>query len=177
VDNPRRSVPLDYIFDRPHQLGTMRTGPDLINIGNRQTSPEWHHTHLYNPRLTSPGSIMPDFSYLYVRRPISGERSPDARFVTLPPKPTEAGLHDLLAAGDPTFAAVAGLNPATVAATYEQLSTADKRRLVRRVLSQLSPMEYLDPGYEIVPTDDARALVDYLLFLDRTTPPRAEEVP
>ncbi|HYW52023.1 MAG TPA: cbb3-type cytochrome c oxidase subunit II, partial [Gemmatimonadaceae bacterium] len=29
----RATVPEDYIHDRPHLLGTMRTGPDLINVG------------------------------------------------------------------------------------------------------------------------------------------------
>jgi cytochrome c oxidase cbb3-type subunit 2 len=61
----RRSVARDYIFDRPHLMGTMRTGPDLANIGARQTSAQWQYLHLYNPQLTSPGSIMPPFSFLF----------------------------------------------------------------------------------------------------------------
>ena len=61
----RRSVPRDYLFDRPHQLGTMRTGPDLASIGARQPSADWHALHLYNPQITSPGSIMPRFNYLF----------------------------------------------------------------------------------------------------------------
>jgi cytochrome c oxidase cbb3-type subunit 2 len=61
----RRSVPRDYLFDRPHQLGTMRTGPDLANIGVRQPSEVWHALHLYNPQFTSPGSVMPPFRYLF----------------------------------------------------------------------------------------------------------------
>jgi len=61
----RRSVPRDYLFDRPHQLGTMRTGPDLASIGARQSSTEWHSLHLYDPQLTSPGSVMPRFNYLF----------------------------------------------------------------------------------------------------------------
>jgi cytochrome c oxidase cbb3-type subunit II len=61
----RRSVPRDYIFDRPHQLGTMRTGPDLASIGARQPSSEWHALHLYDPQITSAGSVMPRFEYLF----------------------------------------------------------------------------------------------------------------
>jgi len=61
----RRSVPRDYIFDRPHQLGTMRTGPDLASIGARQPSTDWHALHLYDPQITSPGSVMPRFNYLF----------------------------------------------------------------------------------------------------------------
>lgn len=61
----RRSVPRDYLVDRPHQLGTMRTGPDLASIGARQPSVSWHALHLYDPQLTSPGSVMPRFEYLF----------------------------------------------------------------------------------------------------------------
>ncbi len=32
----RPSVSGDYYYDNPHLLGTMRTGPDLINVGVRQ---------------------------------------------------------------------------------------------------------------------------------------------
>jgi cytochrome c oxidase cbb3-type subunit 2 len=74
----RRSHPLDYIYDEPQLLGTMRTGPDLANIGVRQPSEEWHHLHLYDPQLTSPGSIMPPHRFLYTKRKIQGQRSNDA---------------------------------------------------------------------------------------------------
>ena len=61
----RRTVARDYMFDKPHLLGTMRTGPDLANIGARQKSKDWHYLHLYNPQITSPGSIMPQFPFLF----------------------------------------------------------------------------------------------------------------
>jgi len=61
----RRSVPRDYILQDPPYLGTMRTGPDLANIGMRQPSQEWHYLHLYDPQITSPGSVMPPFKFLY----------------------------------------------------------------------------------------------------------------
>ncbi len=61
----RRSVPRDYILQNPPYLGTMRTGPDLANIGVRQPSDEWHYLHLYDPQITSPGSVMPPFKFLY----------------------------------------------------------------------------------------------------------------
>jgi len=43
----RRSVPRDYLLQSPPLLGTMRTGPDLANIGVRQPSERWHYLHLY----------------------------------------------------------------------------------------------------------------------------------
>ena len=45
----RRNVSRDYLHDRPTMLGTMRTGPDLANVGSRY-SETWHHNHNFNPR-------------------------------------------------------------------------------------------------------------------------------
>lgn len=61
----RPSVPGDYSYDSPHLLGTMRTGPDLLNIGARQPSSAWHLSHLYNPRAIMPWSIMPAYPFLF----------------------------------------------------------------------------------------------------------------
>ena len=109
---PRRTVARDYLGDRRVMLGTMRTGPDLANIGVRQPSAEWHHLHLYNPRITSPGSIMPRFAFLYETRKIVGQPSDDAL--------------------------------------------------------QLPEEFAVEANHEVVPTAEARALVRYLLQLDRS---------
>ena len=61
----RGSRPGDYVYDETHQLGTMRTGPDLHDIANRQPSRDWHLAHLYQPRSVSPGSVMPAYPYLF----------------------------------------------------------------------------------------------------------------
>lgn len=65
----RPPTPGDYANDYPHQLGTMRTGPDLFNIGARQKSAAWHYAHLYNARTVSPGSTMPSFPFLFEVKP------------------------------------------------------------------------------------------------------------
>jgi cytochrome c oxidase cbb3-type subunit 2 len=64
----RAPTPGDYAYDYPHQLGTMRTGPDLFNIGARQSNRDWHLTHLYQPRAVVPGSIMPSYPFLFVEK-------------------------------------------------------------------------------------------------------------
>jgi len=38
----------------------------------------WHHRHLYNPRSITEDSLMPSYRFLYTKRRISGEGSPDA---------------------------------------------------------------------------------------------------
>lgn len=61
----RPSVAADYAYDRPHLLGTMRSGPDLLNIGARLPSAAWHLTHLYQPRAIYDWSLMPAYPYLF----------------------------------------------------------------------------------------------------------------
>lgn len=61
----RPAVAADYAYDRPHQLGTMRTGPDLLNVGARLPSAEWHLTHLYQPRAVFDWSVMPAYPFLF----------------------------------------------------------------------------------------------------------------
>ena len=61
----RAAVASDFVYDRPHQLGTMRTGPDLLNVGARLPSRDWHLTHLYQPRAIFKWSIMPAYPYLF----------------------------------------------------------------------------------------------------------------
>lgn len=61
----RPSIAADYIYDAPHQLGTMRTGPDLLNVGARLPSRDWHLTHLYQPRAIFDWSIMPAYPFLF----------------------------------------------------------------------------------------------------------------
>ncbi|HOR27877.1 MAG TPA: cbb3-type cytochrome c oxidase subunit II [Candidatus Sumerlaeota bacterium] len=81
----RRSVARDYLYDQPHQLGTMRTGPDLVNIGSRQSDDNWHYQHLYDPELTSPGSTMPKFPFLFEKRTLEPGREPPFNAIRMPP--------------------------------------------------------------------------------------------
>ncbi|MFZ4597947.1 MAG: cbb3-type cytochrome c oxidase subunit II [Terrimicrobiaceae bacterium] len=112
---PRQTVARDYIRAQPAFLGTMRTGPDLSNIGARQPDANWHHKHLYEPQTVTDWSIMPSFRYLYKLQLIQGQPSDDA---------------------------VTGL-----------------------VGPHAPP-----PGYEVVPSDEARELVAYLLSLKKNFP-------
>lgn len=77
----RPSTAADYVYDRPHLLGTMRTGPDLLNIGARMPSRGWHLTHLYQPRAVQPASLMPSYPFLFEVKP---EADPDDVAVRLP---------------------------------------------------------------------------------------------
>ncbi len=40
-----------------------RTGPDLARVGGKYPD-SWHYNHMYDPTSMSPGSIMPQYSFL-----------------------------------------------------------------------------------------------------------------
>ena len=120
----RASVAGDYAYDTPHLLGTMRTGPDLLNIGARQPSRDWHLGHLYAPRAYMAGSIMPAYPYLFDVR--KGAAQPGDVVVNLPPKfarpgdvvvakPEALALVEYLISLDRTYPALKPLPVATSA--------------------------------------------------------------
>jgi cytochrome c oxidase cbb3-type subunit 2 len=57
------SVAGEFVYDRPFQWGSKRTGPDLARVGGRY-SDEWHRIHLMNPRDLVPESNMPGYPWL-----------------------------------------------------------------------------------------------------------------
>jgi cytochrome c oxidase cbb3-type subunit 2 len=68
------SVAGEFVYDRPFQWGSKRTGPDLHRVGGRY-SDEWHRVHLINPRDVVPESNMPSYPWLD-RRILSGKDMP-----------------------------------------------------------------------------------------------------
>lgn len=110
----RGTVAQDYLQDSPVFLGSQRLGPDLANIGARNPDANWHLEHLYDPASKVPGSTMPPYRFLFEKRKIDRQPSPD-------------GL---------------------------------------KLTGALAP----ETGFEIVPTEKARALVAYLQSLQSDAP-------
>jgi cytochrome c oxidase cbb3-type subunit 2 len=163
----RRTVSRDYIYDNPTMLGTMRTGPDLANIGVRNPSEAWHHTHMFNPRSANPWSIMPSFAFFYTREKVVGSRSDKAlslgREWTVEPgyrwRPSSREWETILAARGQALASQFGVD----------ISTEEgKKQLLDFWLT--TPEE----GYQILPMADAEALVAYLLALRKAETPLPE---
>ena len=57
------SVAGEFVYDRPFQWGSKRTGPDLARVGGRYGD-QWHRIHLNNPRDVVPESNMPGYPWL-----------------------------------------------------------------------------------------------------------------
>ncbi len=53
----------EFIYDRPFQWGSRRIGPDLAREGGKRPN-FWHYRHMIDPREMTPGSIMPEYSWL-----------------------------------------------------------------------------------------------------------------
>ncbi len=53
----------EFVYDHPFLWGSKRTGPDLHREGGKYPD-AWHYNHMDDPRSTSPGSIMPRYSWL-----------------------------------------------------------------------------------------------------------------
>ncbi|HMR19083.1 MAG TPA: cytochrome-c oxidase, cbb3-type subunit I [Sphingobacterium sp.] len=53
----------EFVYDMPFLWGSKRTGPDLHRIGGKYPH-KWHFDHMFDPTITSPGSIMPAYPWL-----------------------------------------------------------------------------------------------------------------
>jgi cytochrome c oxidase cbb3-type subunit I/II len=53
----------EFVYDHPFQWGSKRTGPDLARIGGKYPD-SWHYNHMFDPRIMSPGSIMPAYPFM-----------------------------------------------------------------------------------------------------------------
>jgi cytochrome c oxidase cbb3-type subunit 2 len=60
----RHSVAEDFLWDTPVQLGSVRVGPDLANVGLRYDA-NWEYQHLFDPKSKVPNSAMPTYKFLF----------------------------------------------------------------------------------------------------------------
>lgn len=167
----RRNVSRDYIYDNPTMLGTMRTGPDLANVGSRY-SEAWQHAHTFNPRTFNDWSVMPSFPWLYKKEKAVGEKSAKAlklgREWTIDPgyrwRPSASEWDDILRTHGESirsrFLAEGGrIDPGT---------PEGKKQLLDFWLTTE------EEGVQVVPTGDGEALVAYLMALRKAEVPLPE---
>ena len=136
------SRPESYIYDHPFQWGSKRTGPDLHRVAGRYPN-LWHYKHMQDPRSTSPGSIMPSYSWLHTS--------------TVDYSKTSGKLGVLQTLGVP----------------YEQATIDEARELAlaqgRRIAEDLRK----SGSVEVAPDSEIVALIGYLQQLGLTHEPPA----
>jgi cytochrome c oxidase cbb3-type subunit I/II len=76
----------EFVYDHPFLWGSKRTGPDLAREGQKYGN-AWHYNHMMDPRLMSPGSIMPNYDWLLTQNWI--------------PQPPVAKIHAMRTLGVP----------------------------------------------------------------------------
>ena len=91
----RHSVAEDFLYDYPVQLGSLRIGPDLADVGSRLPDANWQLLHLYAPKSAVKDSAMPPFRYLFeIKKKAGGEFSPEA--LNLPKEFAPAGDYEVV---------------------------------------------------------------------------------
>ncbi|MEN9544600.1 MAG: hypothetical protein RLZZ598_1433 [Pseudomonadota bacterium] len=68
----------EFVYDRPFQWGSKRTGPDLHRVGGKY-SDDWQRLHLINPRDLVPESNMPAYPWLPKTALVPEELAPKMR--------------------------------------------------------------------------------------------------
>ena len=181
----RRSAPRDYIFERPVVLGQERMGPDLANIGKAGPTEE-------EKPAPAPAANAPAVSPAAAPSPPANAAPPKPASGNAPPAPAQP------AAANPSPAASAspnpnGLPPAYSAAWHHRHlysprsmspDNRDSTMPAYKFLYEKQPIsgersadalpltgaEAPPPGWEVVPTYDAKCLVAYLMSLDQSHP-------
>jgi cytochrome c oxidase cbb3-type subunit I/II len=88
----------EYAYDHPFLLGSRRIGPDLQRVGGKYPD-AWHFEHMRDPRSTSPGSIMPAYTWLHRQRLDSADVTASVRALRTAGVPyTEADVRGAAAA-------------------------------------------------------------------------------
>ncbi len=163
-----------YANATPPMLGTQRTGPDLIGVGDRLPSAAWHYWHLYDPRSVSPGSVMPAYRELFHVVPKDGPAPLDEPvsgaggfLVVLLIVSLFTGTGWLLFGTTRTLLLTAALGVGAGWLLLQEcrlcLPPPEQGEVVEDEIDALA----LPPGTQLVASPDARALVEYLLSLRR----------
>jgi cytochrome c oxidase cbb3-type subunit I/II len=95
----------EFVYDHPFQWGSKRTGPDLHRVGDKYqgaAGAAWHYRHMLDPRVPSPGSIMPAYPWIIANKldtSITQKKMTQLRKVGVPYTPEQiAGAPEALKA-------------------------------------------------------------------------------
>lgn len=155
----RRSAPRDYIFSRPVLLGKMRMGPDLANVGKRAPAEDQAVPVAAGSPAAAPVAATAPAKAAAAPPPVA-KPAPDGL-----PAPYSAAWHYQ------HLYAPRSLNLDSNMPAYRFLY--EKRRISGERSADalnLTRDEALPPGWEVVPTYEAKCLVAFLMSLDQSHP-------
>ncbi|MCS6850822.1 MAG: cbb3-type cytochrome c oxidase subunit II [Gemmataceae bacterium] len=77
-----RSWEFQNELQKPVLFGTRRVGPDLSREGGRHSN-DWHVVHFFQPRWTSPDSVMPEYPWFFDGSTHEGPGAPNRRGIAI----------------------------------------------------------------------------------------------
>src|ERR1700719_129507 len=167
----RRSAPRDYIFDRPVALGQERMGPDLANIGKR--APVEEESPAAAPGTNAPAASPAAANAAPPNPPAAAAASPSPSASAspnpngIPPIYSEAWHHRHLYSPR-------SVNPDNEDSTMPAYRFLYEKHQIDGERSadalELTGRDAPPPGWEIVPSYEAKCLVAYLMSLDQSHP-------
>jgi cytochrome c oxidase cbb3-type subunit 2 len=161
----RRSAPRDYIFDRPVVLGQERMGPDVANIGKAAPTEEEKPAAAPATSPAPPPGSPPAPPAAAANPSPAASASPNPNGI--PPAYSAAWHHRHLYAPRSMSADNRDSTMPAYRFLYEKQPISGERSADAL---QLTGAEAPPPGWEIVPTYEAKCLVAYLMSLDQSHP-------
>lgn len=139
-------------LQRPVLWGTRRVGPDLTHEGGLRSN-DWHVAHLWDPKSTSPGSVMPRYTWYFedgweVRRTIDPDVADRERL----PRDTTyrvSGVHRTEAEARAALERIAAALPLNRQSDRERLAVAASKGLAGDGIALLAYLQWLgtwEPG-------------------------------
>jgi cbb3-type cytochrome c oxidase subunit II len=134
------------VLQRPVLWGTRRVGPDLTHEGGLRSN-DWHVAHFFDPQATSPGSVMPRYTWFFrdgfqVRRRVSTEVAEREGF---PPDRSYPfpGIYDTQAEAEIALARIRDSLPQSLDAERRRLFVAEARGPDGDGLSLIAYLQWL----------------------------------
>lgn len=134
------------VLQRPVMWGTRRVGPDLTHEGGLR-SDDWHVAHLWDPQSTSPGSVMPRYTWFFrhgwqVRRRIDPQAADRGSLDPATSYPI-AGVWDTRQEAEAALARHAAELPPSLAGEKDRLFVAEGDGPNTRGLSLIAYLQWL----------------------------------
>ncbi len=143
---PSTSEQDNNALQRPVLWGTRRVGPDLTYEGGVRSN-DWHIAHFLDPKSTSPGSVMPAYTWYFasgfeVRRKVApdiAERegiAPDKSY-------SYPGIYDTRQEAERAMEQIRTSLPNTLAGERDRLFVAEAQRPTAKLLSLIAYLQWL----------------------------------